>query len=247
MFTLRKFCNLKQLNLFKNNFNFNTKNKQIKEELPIDKAILTELTLTTTFGYYIKSKTYRNQQRYFIMAMAAPILLSSGALFINDLVNLTFHPYTIKTNITSLLLISMYIKGLIYKTILELGIEDKVLPLVFLITNNIIWAYVIMNYPLNHFLVCTSYAMFTFFTLCPFRMNKAWSIEMILISLAIAFLFLNTLNNLDKWNETLKNENNIDRVIQLHRLSNDNEFLKHMDEYVKYLQQYDVHLFAKRI
>jgi hypothetical protein len=229
------------------NFNSNLKREMDIVEKDLKKTFLSSYTIGKSFFLFTKTKTYINTHRYFILAITAPVFISCGYLFLSDFIYLTFYPYTFKANINSLLMISMFIKGIAYKTMLDLSMQDKIPQLVAIGLLNILWGLILTSTPMPPPLLTFSYVSFYFTTMFPLTLTKVWSPEVILLVLCFLLLTPVLFKNQEKWNETLTNEGKIDKAIAFHRMSSDEEFARGMDEYVKYLQQYDVNLLPKKI
>jgi hypothetical protein len=211
-----------------------------------DKHLYNSVTLTKLFDIFTKSKNYRDNHRYIIIAITTPVLLSSGALMVGDFINMTFHPYTIKTNINSINMISLFIKGTMFKHLVDNNFDSNIPPLLLSGTSSIVFGYFITSVALGPVALTVAYMAFLYHVLHPYKLNRIWTVEMAMLWLAVLFLFVSTMRNYQKWRETLVNEKHFKKAVELHMLSSDKEFAKDMDEYVKYLQQYDINFFNKK-
>jgi hypothetical protein len=246
MFVLKKHL-LKTNHIFpKSNFASSRSTAQQRDKHPeFNKTLFHNLTLHDSFRFYTISDSYKTKNKYLLLAALTPIIASSGASLASDIINITFNPYTIKTNLNSLIIVSMFIKGLSYRFLLENSLDSKVPQLAFYAFNTLLFGFAVANIPMNYIVCSFTYGMFAYSIMAPFKPHDL-RLEVIAIYLAIVLIGLSIFRNFEKWNETLSNEGKLDEAIQFHRLSNDTEFGKHMDDYVKYLQQWDVNLFAKK-
>jgi hypothetical protein len=225
---------------------FNYTRNDLKKRLLNSKSFfLQRFSIHDSFDFYTVSESYKTKHKYLILAITLPIIASSGALLINDFINMTFNPYTIKTNINSFILVTMYIKGLAYRFLLENSLESKAPTLFFFAFSSLLLGLGIANLPLNHFVFPITYGMFVYFALAPFRFYK-FKAESIALMLALLLIFLSIVKNYKKWLATIRNEGKLDEAIKMHMLSDDSEFAKVMDDYVRYLQQWEINLFSKK-